>query len=162
MLSQATDYQGLPWWLIGKEPACHCLQCRRCRFDPWVRKIPWRRKWQPTPVFLPGEFHGQWGLTGYSPWGYKESDTTEWLTHTQPLAKENYNYHILIKKWRVAVCMSYTTWKSKRLFHFLPSPTFIRDLCAVTSWFGKEILTMSLSWGGREVSPFLQPHCFHA
>ena len=47
-----------------KESAC---QCRRCRFDPWVRKIPWRRKWQPTPVFLPGELHGQRSLAGYSP-----------------------------------------------------------------------------------------------
>ena len=45
--------------------------------DPWVGKIPWRREWQPTPVFLPGEFHG---LAGYSPWGCKESDTTEQLT----------------------------------------------------------------------------------
>ena len=46
-------------------------------FDPWVGKIPWRREWQPTPVFLPGEFHGQKSLMGYSPWGCKESDTTE-------------------------------------------------------------------------------------
>ena len=47
---------GLPWWLSGKESAC---QCRRYEFDPWVRKIPWRRKWQPTPVFLPGKSHRQ-------------------------------------------------------------------------------------------------------
>ena len=46
------------------------------RFDSWVGKIPWRRKWQPTPVFLPGKSHGQRSLVGYSPWGYKESDTT--------------------------------------------------------------------------------------
>ena len=45
--------------------------------DPWVRKIPWRRKWQPTPVFLPGEFHGQRSLVGYNPKGCKELDTTE-------------------------------------------------------------------------------------
>ena len=55
------------------------LQCRKPRFDPLVRKIPWRRKWQPTPVFLPGESHGQRSLVGYSPWGRKESDTTERL-----------------------------------------------------------------------------------
>ena len=48
--------------------------------DPWVSKIAWRRKWQPTAVFLPGEFHGQGNLAGYSPWGQKESDTTEGLT----------------------------------------------------------------------------------
>ena len=46
-------------------------------FNPWVRKIPWRRKWQPTPVFLPGKSHGWRSLVGYSPWGRKESDTTE-------------------------------------------------------------------------------------
>ena len=51
-------------------------------FDLWVRKFPLRREWQPTPAFLPGEFHGQRSLAGYSPWGCKESDTTEGLTHT--------------------------------------------------------------------------------
>ena len=56
-----------------------CLQCRRPGFDPWVGKIPWRRKWQPTPVFLPGESHGQRSLVVYSPRGSKESDTTERL-----------------------------------------------------------------------------------
>ena len=47
--------------------------------DPWIRKIPWRKAWKPPPVFLPGEFWGQRSLVGYSPWGDKESDTTEWL-----------------------------------------------------------------------------------
>ena len=59
---------GLPWWLSGKEPTC---QCGRHGFNPWVRKIPWRRKWQPTPVFLPTKSHGQRSLMGYSPWGHK-------------------------------------------------------------------------------------------
>ena len=48
----------------------------------WVRKIPWRKEWHPTPVFLPGESNGQRSLASYSPWGHKESDTTEQLTHT--------------------------------------------------------------------------------
>ena len=47
------------------------LQCRILGFEPWVGKIPWRRKWQPSPVFLPGKFHGQRSLLGYSPWGCK-------------------------------------------------------------------------------------------
>ena len=51
-------------------------------FDPWVRQIPWRREWLPTPVFLPGGFHGQRSLVGNSPWDHKESDTTEQLTVT--------------------------------------------------------------------------------
>ena len=50
------------------------LQYRRPRFDPWVRKMPWRREWQPTLVFLPGEFHGQRSLMGYSPRGGKKSE----------------------------------------------------------------------------------------
>ena len=51
---------------------------------PRVRKIPWRRKWQPAPLFLPGESHGQWSLVGYSPWGRKESNMTEQpITHTR-------------------------------------------------------------------------------
>ena len=52
------------------------------RVQSLVRKIWWRREWQPTPVSLPGEFHGQRSLEGYSPWDLKESDMTEWLTHT--------------------------------------------------------------------------------
>ena len=58
----------LPWWLSGKKSAC---QCRRLGFNPWVRKVSWRRKWQPTTVFLPGRSHGQRGLGAYSPWGHK-------------------------------------------------------------------------------------------
>ena len=57
---------------------------QRRRFDPWVRKIPWRRKCQPLPVFLPGKFHGQTSLVGYSPWGCKDSDMTE-SAHTHNL-----------------------------------------------------------------------------
>ena len=68
-----TYLTGLPWWFHGRESAC---QCRRQEFEPWVRKIPWRREWQPMTVFLPGEFHGQRRLTGYSLWCCKESDTT--------------------------------------------------------------------------------------
>ena len=57
--------RGLPWWHRGWSV---CLQCRRPGFDPWVRKIRWRRKWQSTPVLLPGKSHGWRSLIGYSPW----------------------------------------------------------------------------------------------
>ena len=63
----------------NKESAC---EWRGFGFDSWVGKIPWRRARQPTPVFLPGESHGQRSLAGYSPWGHKELNTAEWLTHT--------------------------------------------------------------------------------
>ena len=68
---------GLPWWLRWKRI---CLQYGRPGFDPWFWKIPWRRDWLPTPVFWPEEFHGQRRLANYSPWGHKESDTTERLS----------------------------------------------------------------------------------
>ena len=66
-----------PGGTSGKEPACQSRRHKRHGFDPWVRKIPWRRKWQPTPVFLPGDSHGWKSLEGYSPQGHKELDTTE-------------------------------------------------------------------------------------
>ena len=71
IISPTTPLRELPQWLSGKESIC---QCRRPKFDPWAGKIPWRRKWQPTPVFLPGKFHGQRSLAGYSPWNCKGAE----------------------------------------------------------------------------------------
>ena len=68
---------GFPGDARGKEPACQFRRCKREEFSPWVGKIPWSREWQLTPVFLPGESHGQRSLAGYGPYGQKESDTTE-------------------------------------------------------------------------------------
>ena len=58
-----------------------CLQCRRLGFNLWVGKIPWRKAWQPTSVFLPGESHGQRSLVGYSSWGHTVTDTSEATKH---------------------------------------------------------------------------------
>ena len=74
-----TKLTGIPRWFSGKESAC---QCRRRGFEPWVRKTSWRRKWQPTAVFLPGESHGQRSLGGYSPWGHKRVGH-DWATKQQ-------------------------------------------------------------------------------
>ena len=65
----------------AKESICQCRRHKRHGFDPWVGKILWSRKWQPAPVFLPGESHGQRSLESYSPWGCKESDMTEATEH---------------------------------------------------------------------------------
>ena len=85
----------IPRWLSGKESAC---QCRRRWFDSWVGKNPWRRKWQPTPIFLPGKFHGQRSLAGYLPWDRKESNMTQRLTLHKMLYKNpeiNWKYQFV-------------------------------------------------------------------
>ena len=68
---------GFPGGSSGKEPTCQCRRLKRRRLDPWDRKTPWRRAWQPSPIFLPGEPHGQRSLVGYSPLSFKESHMTE-------------------------------------------------------------------------------------
>ena len=104
----------LPFWLLP-ERACTFFKpwlvdemtknlpaMQETQVDPWVRNISWRREWLPTPGFLPGEFHGQRSLAGYSPWGHKESDTTEQLsacarghthTHTHIYIRERGSLH---------------------------------------------------------------------
>ena len=102
--------QGLPWWSGSEDsvlPAqgAHgfpwrlrqsrtCLQCRRPRFNPWVGKIPWRREWPPTPVFLPGEPHGQRSLSSYSPRGHKKSDMTATNIHTGSIPGQGTRSHV--------------------------------------------------------------------
>ena len=92
---------GLPRWLSVKESTC---QYREHGFHPWVRKIPWRRKWHPTLVFLPGEFHGQWSLVGYSPWGRKRVRhdlVTRTTVYTGSICQNvciYYNYEVYPKK----------------------------------------------------------------
>ena len=85
--------KGLLRWYSGKESGC---QCKRCIFNPWVRKTPWSRKWwQPTPVFLPGKFQGQRNLVGYHSRGCKEFDTAE-HAHTTAM---NTGVQILFQLW---------------------------------------------------------------
>ena len=78
----------LLWWLRWQSV---CLQGSRPGFDPWVGKILWRRRWQPTPVLVPGKSHGWRSLVGYSLWGHKESDTTGQLhfLSLSPLKQQN-------------------------------------------------------------------------
>ena len=74
-------YMGVPGGASGKEPTCRCRRHKRHGFDPWIRKIPWIRAWQPIPVFLPIDSHRQRSLAGYSLWGCKESNTTKVSEH---------------------------------------------------------------------------------
>ena len=72
---------------VVKQSALQCRRPKRRRFDPWVRKTPWSRKWQPIPVSLPGKFHGQRRLAGYSLWSHRVLDMTE---HTHMYMHEFY------------------------------------------------------------------------
>ena len=75
-------WMGVPGHASGKESVGQSRRRKRHGFDPWVRKIPWYRKWQPTIVFSPGKFHGQRRLAGYGPWDHKVLDTAEPDIHT--------------------------------------------------------------------------------
>ena len=78
-------------WASGKEPTCQCRRPKRHGLNPWVGKIPWSWKWQPTPVFLPGKLHGQRSLAGYSPCGCKGSDTAG-------LSERKYSWELFFTK----------------------------------------------------------------
>ena len=92
-----------------KKSTCHFRRYRRCGFNPWVGKIPWRRKWQPTPVFLPGESHGQRSLAGYSPRGCEGSDTTKHSMQTHMKCMYICTYR------RVYMCMCIHTYTEREL-----------------------------------------------
>ena len=86
-LLEADHYVCLSSGSAGKQPDCPCMRHKRHEFDPWVIKIHWRRKWLPTAVFLPGEFHEQRSLVDYSPWACEESDMTWVHEHIHIITK---------------------------------------------------------------------------
>ena len=101
--------EGIPAGVSDKEPA---YQCRGHKFDPWVRKIPWRRTWQPTPISLPGESHKQSSLASYSPWGHKESDRTEATQHAACIYIYEQDLLLYVFCLRAFGCLL-KTWLSK-------------------------------------------------
>ena len=80
LFSMAAFPLGFPGGSVVKNPPANAADTKDTSSIPGAGRFPWRRKWQPTPVFLPGKSHGQKSLVGYSPWGRKESDTTEQLS----------------------------------------------------------------------------------
>ena len=134
---------GLPRWLGGKESACQCRRCRRHSFDPWVRKTLWSRKGQSTPVFLPGKFHGQWSLVGYTPKGHSELDVTE---HTWAPAKTA-DGHSMVSKHASMVFMPYVIWLDE-LSSFLSFCCWLCTLCAIVFiWiFAKQLFLFESSF----------------
>ena len=101
-MGQVISQAGLPWWLSSKAST---YQCRRYWFDPLARRIPWRKKWQPTPVFLPGKSHRQRSLEGYSPWSHQivgHDLATKQQQKFHRLMRRKSNPTILGKRWRFA------------------------------------------------------------
>ena len=91
----------------GSDGKSVCLQTERPRFNPWVGKVLWRRKWQPTPVLLPGKFHGLRSLVGYYSWGHKESDITEQL-HFSTAVSQKWWYILYIASYQmgtISICI---------------------------------------------------------
>ena len=108
-------------WLSDKS-AGQCRRHRRWRFDPWGGKMPWRRKWQPTPVFLPGESHGQKSPMGYSPRGCKELDTTEWLSrqaqHNHSCRNHVFTRQCILKIFTFSRDVKLTTFYRNQMIHY--------------------------------------------
>ena len=125
-----SHWRGFPGGTYGKELASQCRRHKGHEFDPWVGKILWRRAWQLTPVFFPGEFHGQRGLVGYSPWGCKELGTAELTQYAHAycqwrtcLKKQSWHYSFVLKGWLGAGATNPIGWicytlKSFPLSHF--------------------------------------------
>ena len=98
----------MSWLCSGKESASQCRRHKRWGFHLRVGKVPCSRKWQPTPIFLPGKCHGQRSLAGYSPWGHKESDTTKRLsTHTHHASEHSAlnEFTIFFRGKELALCL---------------------------------------------------------
>ena len=152
--------------------------CSDCiPFCKWSLGGFWRRKWQPTPVFLPGEFHGQKNLAGPSPWGCKESDTTEWLTYTPSVrwicAKL---YHILGEKslfliWDGTIAALFVLFVMVSCFHkMMPclydkegALTFsITNMTQLLVLSVKETYKLKWDWGGlcRPLSTLFYLYCY--
>ena len=99
---------GFPGGTRGKESACQCRRCKRHGLNPWVGKIPWGMKRQPTPVFLPRKLHEKGELAGYSPWGHKELDTTEHMCSSKTTWGLTLFFCFAIQLWlTIAYTVSY-------------------------------------------------------
>ena len=117
------EEKGLSRLLSGKESTCQCRKCKRLEFDPWVRQIPWRRKWQPTPVSLSGKSHGQRTLVGYSPWDCKGSKMTKHAyKYIRIWPRSMWDLSALTKDGNCTPCLgrqSLNPWTTREILVFL-------------------------------------------
>ena len=145
---------GFPGGASDKEPACQCRRHKRRGFDSWVRKVLWRKAWQPTPVFLPGESHGQRSLVGGRLWGHTESDTTETTQQQQQQQQQPSPWGFpggargkepacqcrRHKRHGFDPCVRKIPWRRK------PTPVFL-----LGKFYGQRSLVGYSSWGSKEL-----------
>ena len=114
-------------WHSDKKSACQCKRHKRRGFDPWVGKIPWRRAWQPTPVFLPGKFHGQRSLVGYCPWGHRRvrHDWATENTHTVMLVGLQKSKLLLLPKAQSLCILAPTRISETRVLGDVEKDSFL-------------------------------------
>ena len=127
---------GLPWWLCGKQATC---QSKRCGYALWVRKIPWRRKWQPTPAFLSGKSHGRRSVASYNPWSPKRAgydlETEQQYSHC--LEKE-YTTQISINRWMYKQIADYS-WNGILLCNKKELPIHVTTWMNIKTCWTKEV-----------------------
>ena len=133
----ATQYSGFPTGSVRKKSAC---QCRRCVFNPWVGKIPQRKKWEPIPVFLPGESHGQRNLVGYSPWGHRR------VRHNLATNNNNPDIHCSTiyktKTWKQCKYPLTEEWINKFWYTYTMKKES-KIMTSAATWMGLEIIILS-------------------
>ena len=121
--------------IVVKNLPANAGDARNVGLIPGSGRLPWCRKWQPIPAFLSGESHGQRNLAGYSPWGRKESDTTEQLTHTQVdrsfSSKEEASFNFMAS---LTICSEFGAQDNKvcHCFHFFP-PSICQEVMGLDS-----------------------------
>ena len=132
--NRGAAYTSLPRWLSGEESTC---QCRTLRFDPWVRKIFWRSKWQPTPVFLSGKSYGQRSLEGYSP---RNCKSWTQLDRNMYFPYKDKPWLLTSLKLEMAECVFSTIWENIRrhrqiLLHMQTSLLAMESLSCLFLYF---------------------------
>ena len=122
--------------LVFKEPACQCRRCKRHRFDPWDRKIPWRRAWQPTRVFLSGVFHGQrtWLATLHR---VTKSQTQLKRLSSLTLNTRLKNLDFRHRQYKVPTLRG-------KVVQLKEHGLFVHVSCV--SWIGRQVFTISATW----------------
>ena len=119
-------WHGLPWRLSGKESICQCRRHRRRGFDPWVGNIPYKRKWQPDPVFLPGKSHGQRSLVGYSSWGGKSQTRLSLCVCAR--ARAHTHTHTHTHRAGISCWVLYVSTSGRTTCHFQKRKLSLREI----------------------------------